>query len=726
MIFQKKRQKKRVLSGIPHYALYEEGGMIETERGIFTAGFILTESPADPMQSHNNRLLLQSAVMRLLSGLCDFTFEVTVFNSPVPMEDYLAGLKLPDNNGFPEISEAYLHVIRENANIGHNNFARHIYLTLACKAGSPDDALIQFQAAEEDATAALADHPLLVFVRMTLSERMELLDQITADVFRENPALRDHLMVGERYARSFFINSIPPRVSETMLTDFSNVSAASILSVTCIPFEAEQLAASRRTVRSNTNTKEIPLRETVADRRAHAFLREEEAIREDDADYFSREALSAFTEACAKEETLYLCSFTVCLMADDMDELDRISALLKLAAGKYAANIKTLDFQQRQGLLAVLPLCLSSVQTGRVLPADMLCKLLPFSFGLSFQQRPYLAWLNAINDTLLFDGEEAGSVSLIIGADHSGKTFAAKRAAAGVLLTSEAQTFVVTAKPEEWRRLSDCFGGMALSFLRGDIFDKDPDYALSGNIATFRSLFLEAYLSFSPDIFRRRMPEEERQGVKEQITKEASLLCGCSSFFEAAAVVAQYPGDFPIYGAMQADAYPTDAVGEWLNAAGGSRLVLLSPQTPMELLLVLDALIRRRKENREIAIIVDGIDAFCFSSAASDYLLFWVDCLEKLKIRTSLVLQDAVHIVSDTDACIELDYLLAKVPSYKLLSLGPVERKHLMERLSIPEALTPYISDRPPGEGVLLSPSANIPFTDRFAEEGDAFYGLFA
>ena len=96
-----------------------------------------------------------------------------------------------------------------------------------------------------------------------------------------------------------------------------------------------------------------------------------------------------------------------------------------------------------------------------------------------------------------------------------------------------------------------------------------------------------------------------------------------------------------------------------------------------------------------------------------------------LKIPITLVIQDAVHIVTNQKAVVEFDYLLNKICCFKLLSLGPVERKKFIERLNIPQLLIPYMVDRGPGEGVLITPSANIAFNDRFEEKDNEFYMLF-
>ena len=62
---------------------------------------------------------------------------------------------------------------------------------------------------------------------------------------------------------------------------------------------------------------------------------------------------------------------------------------------------------------------------------------------------------------------------------------------------------------------------------------------------------------------------------------------------------------------------------------------------------------------------------------------------------------------------------------FRLLGLGPIERKQFTEKLSIADSLIPYITDREPGEGIIITSTQNIPFTDRIEGKEHSFYKLF-
>ena len=62
---------------------------------------------------------------------------------------------------------------------------------------------------------------------------------------------------------------------------------------------------------------------------------------------------------------------------------------------------------------------------------------------------------------------------------------------------------------------------------------------------------------------------------------------------------------------------------------------------------------------------------------------------------------------------------------FELFGLGPIERKQFIEKLNVADTLIPYIIDREPGEGIILTSTSNIAFTDRLGDEEHSFYKLF-
>ena len=119
------------------------------------------------------------------------------------------------------------------------------------------------------------------------------------------------------------------------------------------------------------------------------------------------------------------------------------------------------------------------------------------------------------------------------------------------------------------------------------------------------------------------------------------------------------------------------------------------------------------------------MDELIYSTTGSDYLISLLERADVLKTPITLVVEDAVHIVTNQRAVIEFEYLLDKIRCFRLFSLNPIERKKFVEKLNISRQLIPYFVDRSAGEGVLITPSFSVAFNDRFADKEDEFYRLF-
>lgn len=230
-------------------------------------------------------------------------------------------------------------MLRESCGIGHNNFSRTVYLTISTQADTPEDACVVFEASDPWTRELFAGLYGFRAEGMSLTDRLRLLYGIyhseadapefgsrvdydgrgfsiqsmqrmkatTKEVIapdRYECRERDHLKIGSSYVRVFFINSLPASVPDSILNDLSSVSSNSILSVSCESMDAVfGMDVAAGMVRKNTSVKDIPVRETVADRKVDRTQRQEETVRDAEEEYFYKSALGLFMRARAREET---------------------------------------------------------------------------------------------------------------------------------------------------------------------------------------------------------------------------------------------------------------------------------------------------------------------------------------------------------------------------------------------------------------------------------------
>ena len=770
---KKNKQKpavNNITNKIPYLHCFEDCGMFEIDTDTYSVTYAVT--PPDSISDKSYiKSIVYDCMKNILMSLKGFSFRFTIRNSHISKDEYLKSIHLPlkpqtdDNTTLNSIIKDYNAVLDENVDIGHNNFKISLYLTIITEADVPDDAITKFKELEQPLISgfkSLYNHTARL---LTLDERLEVLYDIyhpdidsppfgsvvsdngfsleamkrrkltTKDVIA--PSLydtnhRDYFRLDNKYGRMLFINSIPVNVNDSLLSDLISISSNSMLSVTYQPIDAKfGFNAAANLVNSNTAVHHVPIRDTIEDRKKHRTERIETMITEDENAYFNKSALSMFTDSTSKDQPAILATFVIALFSDSLEDLERDTTLLKISASKYTCPIKTLDFQQHEGFVSILPLGGVKVDIPRTFNISRLSKLLPLNIQSLFDKEVTLQGLNEINDNFVLIDRKNYPIGLIAGTSTSGKTFAMKREILNTLMSTDDYVVVVAphdkaVTPTDYTDFIKDLDGVTHETVLTDLFSTDKNYALTSSRETLKQLFLEAFITLKLDFHKsKRLTSDELQETYDEVNKEAVALAPYDDYATAVTYTRQHGNEFKLFNKAIQTYTPTSHY-----PAMNARLNLMYANTPVELLLQIDYLwncaIAMKKQDRNLWIYVDGIDEFMYSPACNDYLISLLDKCKTLKVPFTMVVQDSAKIIANNTANIEFDYLLEKADYFKLLSQGVKERKRYIEKLNIPQPLVPYITDVEPGEGIIITPSDNISFNDRFEIKDNPFYRRFA
>ena len=770
---QNKKAKKttvnaanHITSKIPYIRCYEEHGMFEIEPHRYSISYGINP-PKELSGEQYVKSVAYNCLENILLAMRGFTFRFTIRNSHITEEEYLNSIRLVENKE-PKVNEIirnYNDVLKENVNIGHNNFKMSLYLTIIIDAEVPDDALERFQSIEEAIVTEFKKLYGYEVHLLSLAGRLEVLYDIyhpdldspafgskvdydgkgfsiasmkrmkmnTKDVIAPKhyeAKERDYFELGDKFGRMLFINSIPSAVSDSLLSDLISISSNSMLSVTYQPIDADfGFKTSANLVKNNIEVRNITIRDTIEDRKKHRIERRETMIKETEEEYFNKAALNVFTDSAAKGHPVMLTTFVVALFSDTLEELERDTTLLKISASKYACPIKPFDYQQHEAFVSVLPLGSINVDVPRLFNVERLSKLLPVNIQSLFEREVTLQGLNEINDNFVLIDRRNYPLGLISGMKTSGKTFALKRDVINTMMTTDDTIIVVAPKLKkeipDYDEFVTNLDGTIYEPILTDLFSADDDYGLTVPKETFKQMFLETFITLKLGFHKKRYTSEELQTVYDEVSKEAAALSKYDDYVSAVKYAREHGNDFKLFNKVITTYIPTSEYPDFSQ----SRLNLVYFNTPAELLLQIDYLwnyaISMKKQNRNVWIYVDGIDEFMYSPVASDYLIGLLDKCKTLKVPMTMVVQDGAKVASNDTAKIEFDYFLEKIDYFKLLSQGVIERRKYVEKLDIPQTLVPYITDAEPSQGIIITPSANAPFNDRFESLEHPFYKLF-
>ena len=743
-----KTQKKQAAKGylmnkVPVKACYEEFGVIESVPGEFSVAYKVCINDRNEEKSIEE---MKQGLKKILTEISkDFSFQIFIQNSTIQIDSFLNSIHLNEDKE-PAVNKcirAYNTMLDNNSEIGHNNFERSIYIILNIHKDIVDDAIAAFDFTHGRLVKLFETIYGYKIEKQTIDERLEKIFTLyhpeENTTFHEkskqsssvkaalSPSTYDfkhtnYLKVGNMYARTLFVNTIPSIVSHTLLNDLMATASNSVLSISCVPIETELAAkVAKKKVEDNTETKKVLIRNTVEDRKNKRTETRVERKRENEMEYFYEQANGVLSEAINEEDVVMMTTFLITLFAETKEDLDRNTKLLSLSASKFAVQIRSCEDFQDEAFQSIIPVCNTKVNTARFVPATSIAAMQPLRAKSVFSNTFSFSGLNSISDNFVLINRDLCKTGVISGIAHSGKSFSLKREALNKLMNSDEEVLVITNNMKPYDFLA--------KELNASVYGADfvNPYALFAD-EKLKKLFLSAYMITEAGLHTKRMSSAKKKANSDIMKREADKL---SKFQDWNSAIKEINANKAAYSAymtvLKHNASKLKKDVAYMNEQ--NRFKVVNAANDGELVLAIASALKYVKKKEELGIAVnvyiDFIDCLFFSDAGSDFIISVLKEFKKTKSSLTVVIQEAVRIFANMDASIEYNYFLENVDYYKLLAQGPIERRTYAEKLNIPNSLVYYLTDREPGEGVIITPAENVAFNDRFEKKDDPFYGLF-
>ena len=159
-----------------------------------------------------------------------------------------------------------------------------------------------------------------------------------------------------------------------------------------------------------------------------------------DISTYGEDVEGLLNEIQSRNEKLFELTFLLMNTADNKRKLDNIVYQTAGIAQKYNCNIRRLQYQQEQGLVASLPLGMNQTGIQRIMTTTSTAIFVPFTTQELFQGGEALYYgLNALsNNLIMVDRKRLKTPNgLILGTPGSGKSFATKREILNVFLITD-------------------------------------------------------------------------------------------------------------------------------------------------------------------------------------------------------------------------------------------------------------------------------------------------
>ncbi len=256
----------------------------------------------------------------------------------------------------------------------------------------------------------------------------------------------DHLVLGKRLAKSFFIFSYPRYLNTDWFSPIINMDVPMNISIHVFPVNTHNILKKLRKKLTETSAE-------VSDRREKGYIRDPQL----EIAYQNIEDLRDKLQTA--QEKMFKLGIYLTIYGQNQQELDDVEAGLRSVLEAKMVYIKPAVYQQRGGFNTTAPYGLDQIQNLTTMNTAPLSSTFPFvSFDLSSNEG-ILYGINRHNSSLvLFDRFSLPNANeVLFGTSGSGKSYTVKLE---VLRSLMVGTDVIIVDPEnEYKYLANATGG---------------------------------------------------------------------------------------------------------------------------------------------------------------------------------------------------------------------------------------------------------------------------
>ena len=402
----------------------------------------------------------------IFENYCDFLnyFDSTIkvqlsfLNQVADVDEFNKQLELKaQNDEFDDIRQEYSDMLKNQLAKGNNGLVKTKYITFGVEEKSLKEAKPKLERIEADILNNFKTMGVLAET-MNGAERLAVMHRCFNPDGREKfrfswdllpksgNSVKDFIApssfdfskgnmfrMGGKYGAISFINIMASEMSDRLLADFLNIEHNITLSLHIQSID--QNKAVKMVKRKITDLDKMKMEE-----QKKAFRNGYDIdIMPSDINTFGKEAKSLLSDLQSRNERMFMATILIMNTADTKRKLDNIIFQEQGIAQKYNCQLKRLDYQQEDGIMACVPIGVNEIEIKRGLTTSSTAIFVPFTTQELFQGGESLYYgLNALsNNMILCDRKQLKNPNgLILGTPGSGKSFSAKREIANAFLTT--------------------------------------------------------------------------------------------------------------------------------------------------------------------------------------------------------------------------------------------------------------------------------------------------
>lgn len=760
---------------IPYVNVFKNG-IIESKPGFFTKSYKLTDINFRVAAEEDQDRIFKNYKEFLATFGADTMLQIVVNNRNEDKNEIINSVlcKMEADN-YNEYRIEMNEMLKDKMSEGRNNLISEKYLVVGTKRMDFNDVRSTFSRIDSEINQKFKDISSSQEVQtepQTIYERLKCLHDILNTGHENNlpinqidleslsksglttkdliaPAFKfmpDCFRMGDKWARVLYIKNLPSSLSTDFMSDLSALSFNFTASFTICPIPQDKALkfVSHKLTEIRTN---IIKAQKDASKAGYSpnlispelmFTQEQAEILLDE---FKTGGQKAFYWTC-------------CIMhyADTKEELNEDTKAVEALGNRYLITIEKLLAQQEIGFRTALPLARGDLNIKRFMRTDEVAVFIPFTSKELMQKGGMYYGLNAVSHNLLLFNRlnSKNQNGLILGQPGSGKSFSAKREMVNVFLTTKDDIYVID--PEsEYAYMATLLNGSVIKLETGNKvyinpFDMDIQYGdEEGKSGTDPVKMKSDYIcmlcesamggryeitNIQKSIIDRVVIQLYKPYLKHmrelnntEITCDTAASPTMEQFYSllmdqpepeaqniALALEIYCLGSFDTFAhKTNVDVNNRFTVYDIREIGNGMREIGLQ----VCLNHIWNKIIDNQKKNVRTWFYIDEFHVLTKTRSSAEFLQqIWKRARKWGGIPTAIT-QNVEDLLNSEES----RAIINNCEFIMMLSQSPIDRAALAEMYHISEAQLNYITNSPPGQGLIYNGEGIIPFIDKFPKD---------
>lgn len=496
---------RSVQDTIPYKRVYPDTGIIEIADGIFSKSYQLDDVNYQAAKDEDQTVMFLKYCELINSFDSSTRFQITINQKNINLSEFEALTMLPmEGDTLDELRVERNEMILDKIQEGRNKLEKEKYLTISIPAPDYEAAKTMFARLDSEIIenvnkiGGAGAHPL------STAQRLEILHDIynpdSVGMFGNNFVLdangypvmdkekfrfdimrrmgmttKDMIgpdsiqingsygMIGQTYFRALFAPVFPQELRDDFLKELTDLESNMLTSLIFQPVDTQSALKMARNNIRNVNAN-LMKQQQAASKSGHSIELVNPELKE-----ASDEAIELRDDLTRKDQKLFYMTLVIVLFADSKEQLELDTKSLQAIGRIHGVNnIKSLGWQQQNGLNSALPLCHNQLEVKRSLTTESCAVFMPFVNQELFDRDGGMYYgNNAVSHNLILLNRRncKNGNGFIFGTPGSGKSMSAKQEMLTVLLSSGDDVVVID--PEgEYEPMAEMLGNEVAEVIR--------------------------------------------------------------------------------------------------------------------------------------------------------------------------------------------------------------------------------------------------------------------